>query len=160
MQLNQGLSIEINASWFLFPAVSKKTDTKWNSSTFCGTFPQFVEQRPKKWNRCWKRITRHSSKNCGTAPQLCGAAPPKSGTGTINSDENHKWHATSKYETVCHFNCKSHRIWSSYKLLFRIIVLFCSTICGTETCLLDLFHFLGSRSKFLGRCSTNCGTVP
>ena len=39
-------------------AVSKKTDTKWNSSTFCGTVPHFeeqcpknVEQLPKKWNR-------------------------------------------------------------------------------------------------------------
>ena len=29
----------------------------------------------------------------------------------------------------------------------------CSTICGTETRLQDLFHILG-------RCSTNCGTVP
>ena len=28
-------------------AVSKKTLTKWNSSTFYGTVPQFVEQRPK-----------------------------------------------------------------------------------------------------------------
>ena len=45
------------------PAVSKKTDTKWNTSTFCGTVPQFVEQRPKiveqlpkKWNRSCKRV--------------------------------------------------------------------------------------------------------
>ena len=42
-------------------AVSKKTDTKWNSSTFCGTVPQF-----------------------------CVAAPPESGQGTINRDESHE----------------------------------------------------------------------
>ena len=29
-------------------AVSKKTDTNWNSSTFCGTVPQFAEHLPKK----------------------------------------------------------------------------------------------------------------
>ena len=36
----------------------------------------------------------------------------------------------------------------------------CSTICGTETHLQDLFHFLGRCSTFLRHCSINCGTVP
>ena len=35
--------------------------------------------------------------------------------------------------------------------MFNLVL--CSTICGTETRLQDLFRFLGS-------CSTNCGTVP
>ena len=53
-------------------AVSKKTDTKWNSSTFCGTVPKFVEQRPnnveqlpKKWNS-----SCNSSTNSGTEGQI------------------------------------------------------------------------------------------
>ena len=66
-------------------AVSKETDTKWNSSTNSGTVPQFEEPRTV-------------SQKCGTAPQKveqvlksghcstnCGTAPAKSGTGTMNS---------------------------------------------------------------------------
>ena len=56
-----------------FSAVSKKTATKWNSSTFCGTVPQFLELLPKKWNTCWKRVTVpeivepfHKKWNCST----------------------------------------------------------------------------------------------
>ena len=50
--------------------VSKRTDTKWNNSTFCGTVSQFVEQRPKNveesgllFHELW-----NSSTKSGTAP--------------------------------------------------------------------------------------------
>ena len=61
---------------------------------FHGTVPQKVEQFHKKWN---------SSTIRGTVSQKCGIAPPKSETGTINSDESHKLHAISGYDTVYHF---------------------------------------------------------
>ena len=37
-------------------AVSKKTDTKWNSSSFYGTVPLFVEQRPKNVKQLPKKV--------------------------------------------------------------------------------------------------------
>ena len=37
-------------------AVSKKTDTKWNSSTFSGTVSHFVEQFHNLWNRVPKIV--------------------------------------------------------------------------------------------------------
>ena len=37
-------------------AVSKKTDTKWNSSSFYGTVPLFVEQRPKNVKQLPKKL--------------------------------------------------------------------------------------------------------
>ena len=45
-------SIHISHYW----AVSKKTDTKWNSSTFCGAVPLFVEQFHEKWDRSCRRV--------------------------------------------------------------------------------------------------------
>jgi hypothetical protein len=38
-------------------AVSKKTDTKWNSSTFCGTVPHFSGHVIQKWNSSTKKWT-------------------------------------------------------------------------------------------------------
>ena len=77
-------------------AVSKKTDTKWNSSTFCGTVLQKVEQFHNLWNSVPKMW--NSSPKSGTGPEIgslfhklwnsstiCGTAPAKSGTGTMNS---------------------------------------------------------------------------
>ena len=49
-------------------AVSKKTDTKWNSSTFCRTASQKFRTAPQKVEQVMKagyRIT-----NCGTVPQF------------------------------------------------------------------------------------------
>ena len=37
-------------------AVSKKTDTKWNSSTFYGTVPLFMEQFHNLWNNVPKNV--------------------------------------------------------------------------------------------------------
>ena len=46
------------------PLFVEQSHFLWNSSTFCGTVPQFVEQRPKnveqlpkKWNRSCKRVS-------------------------------------------------------------------------------------------------------
>ena len=79
----------------------------------CGTDPQKVEQVLK---------AGHSSTNCETVPQSCGAAPPKSGTGTIDSDESHNSMLFQDIKQCTTFNCVSYRSTSSHKLLFRIIV--------------------------------------
>ena len=55
-------------------AGSKKTDTKWNSSTFCGTVSQFVEQRPNNVGQLPKKVelvlyADLRSTNCGTEGQ-------------------------------------------------------------------------------------------
>ena len=64
-------------------------------------------------------------------------------------------------------------MFENYQLIFSLdygvpTYLICSIwlsvpkICGTEAeaHFQHLFHFFGSCSAFLGRCSTNCGTVP
>ena len=62
-------------------AVSKKTDTKWNSSTFCGTVPHFMEQFHNLWNnvpKMWK-------------------SSPKSGTGPVSGSQFNKlWNRRPK----------------------------------------------------------------
>ena len=78
-----------------YSAISKNSETKWNSSTYNGKVPQLMEQRLKnveqlpkkwKWNRCWKRVTvpkiaEHFRNSWNSSS--------KSETGTINSDERH-----------------------------------------------------------------------
>ena len=78
-------------------AVDSRVQGKDNCSRKDGSIQEDrhkVEQFHFLWN---------SSTNSGTASQKCGTAPPKSGTGTKNSDECHKLHAISGYDTVYHF---------------------------------------------------------
>ena len=55
-------------------AESKKTDTKWNSSTFYGTVPQKVEQFHNLWN---------------SIPKMWNSSP-KSGTGPVSGSQFNK----------------------------------------------------------------------
>ena len=129
-----------------------------------------VGQLPQKWSRCWKRVT---------IPQIAEQFlnlwnnSPKSNIlfqdveqyATFNcvsyrSGLSHRlsFRIIVMHLVLCKFMVENY--WLIFSRVYRVARRFkifnlaiCSTICGTEIRLQDLFHFLGG-------CSTNCGTAP
>ena len=91
-------------------AVSKETDTKWNSSTNSGTVPQFEEPRTvsQKCGTALQKVEQvlksgHCSTNCGTVPQCVEKL--------LLKVEQVQWTARRKSPITCYF-----KMWYSVPL--------------------------------------------